>query len=337
MPRLFRSVLLVLLTAGCALLVAGLPPPVHARGGNRYFPETGFVVDVPILPAFERFGAVPIIGLPISSAMETQCEARPCTVQWFERMRLEVHHDDQQAYRGRIGADFLAQRGTPWQFGDGAAQEGCQAFAETGHRACAPFLEAWRRAGGRERLGLPITGVQEETYVDGGTGRVVTVQTQWFERAALEDHGAQGVLLRLLGGQTYPTWAERLLAELINAERVAAGLPPLAWHDELARVARGHSVDMATHNLQGHDSSDGRTVGDRLSALPLPGTWTGEVVSYQSTPVFAAQSLMRSPPHKMIMLSPSPTHLGAGYGVMLGQVYGKWPATVWTVDFWAMQ
>jgi hypothetical protein len=86
--------------------------------GSRYFPGTGFIVAGAIFTAFNQYGGVPVIGLPISDVMETQCEQHPCMVQWFERTRIEVHHDDGQAYRGRIGADFLAQRGTPWQFGN---------------------------------------------------------------------------------------------------------------------------------------------------------------------------------------------------------------------------
>src|SRR5215216_728875 len=78
----------------------------HATGaqprGNRYFPETGFIVDGAMLAAFSQYGGVPVIGLPISDAMETQCEQSPCMVQWFERTRIEIPHDDGTAYRGRI-------------------------------------------------------------------------------------------------------------------------------------------------------------------------------------------------------------------------------------------
>jgi Cysteine-rich secretory protein family len=331
MFQLWRGLPLLLLG-----LLALMVTPLHAAG-NRYFPETGFIVDGDILAAFDRYGGVPVIGLPISGAMETTCEGQACEVQWFERSRIEIHHQHGQAYRGRIGADFLATRDTPWQSGSGAGGASCQVFAETGHAICDIFLDGWRRYGGLERLGLPLSSVQDETYLDDGIGRMVTYRTQWFERAALEDHGAQGIMLRLLGSQTYPTWAERLLADLINAERVKAGLPTLIWEDRLAEVARGHSQDLAQHNLRGHDSSDGRTAGDRLTAVPLRGTWTGEIVDYDQSPTQSLSSFLQSPGHRAILLDPKPTHLGVGYGVMLGPVRGgQWPATVWTVDFWAM-
>src|SRR5262245_23296562 len=68
----------IVLFGALVLLVA----PTHAAG-NRYFPETGFIVDAPLLSAFDHYGGVPIIGLPISDAMETTCEGHPCVVQWF--------------------------------------------------------------------------------------------------------------------------------------------------------------------------------------------------------------------------------------------------------------
>jgi uncharacterized protein YkwD len=310
--------------------------PAHANG-SRYFPETGFVVDSPMLAAFERYGGVSLIGLPISDAMETSCESQSCLVQWFERSRIEIHHDDGQAYRGRIAADFLAARGTPWQFGTESSTVGCRLFTETGYAACGSFLDAWQRYGGIERLGSPISSPQDETYIDDGTGESVTYRTQWFERAALEDHGTQGIMLRLLGSQTYPSWAEHLLADRINAERASAGLPALTWRDDLAEVARAHSVDSAQHNVHSHTGSDGRGPRERADALHLPGYCGGEVISYQQSPVAAIEALMRSPAHHDIILDPHATHFGVGYGVVLGQVRGGyWPATVWTVDFCAL-
>ena len=334
---MLRSIWLVLALLTLTVLV---PLPAKAQNRSRYFPETGFIVDGAVLSAFNRYGGVPIIGLPISDAMETICEQSSCTVQWFERTRIEIHHDDGKAYRGRIGADFLAQRGTPWQFGTDDVQQHadeapCLAFGKTGHVTCNVFLAAWKRYGATERLGLPITGVQDETYVDSGTGQTVTFRTQWLERAALEDHGEQGVLLRLLGSQTYPAWAEHLQADLINAQRVKSGLPPLAWHDGLAQAARSHSQDLAQHNGRGHIGTDGRDPIARTSNLGLSGFFGGEVVTYDQSPVAAFRSWMQSPPHREILLYPNTALLGVGYGVVLGPVRGnQWPATVWTADFW---
>jgi hypothetical protein len=103
---------------------------------------------------------------------------------------------------GRLGADALN--------GATAAPEtpraGCRFFAETQLNVCGAFLQTWRRYGldlhqsgmtEAENLalfGLPLTPPQPETLSDGQTYTV-----QWFERARFEDHGAQGVMLGLLG------------------------------------------------------------------------------------------------------------------------------------------
>lgn len=55
----------------------------------------------------------------------------------------------------------------------------------------------------------------------------------------------------------------RRIHALINAERAAHGLAPLAWDAALARIATGHSRDMAKRDYLGHDSPEGRGFPDR--------------------------------------------------------------------------
>ena len=50
----------------------------------------------------------------------------------------------------------------------------------------------------------------------------------------------------------------RRIHALINAERAKHGLSPLAWDKALARIAGGHSLDMARRKYIGHDSPEGR-------------------------------------------------------------------------------
>ncbi|NJO82323.1 MAG: CAP domain-containing protein [Blastochloris sp.] len=258
-------------------------------------------------------------------------------MQWFERSRVEVLVTG-EIYRGRIGADYLAGRGTPWVFGDGSTPDGCQAVSETGYAICEPFLSAWRQFGGTDRLGLPISGVQEETYVDAGTGQTVTFPTLWLERGALEAQ-PDGVKLRLLGNQTYPTWAERLLADLINAERQKAGLNTLEWHDDLAHIARSHSEDLKQHNMVGHIGSDGSDPVSRSTGnVSLSGFFGGETIAHELSPVESIRRLMNSPSHREIILYDNTTHFGVGYAVNLGQVFeGYQPMPYWTTLFWVAQ
>src|SRR4051812_5014003 len=50
---------------------------------------------------------------------------------------------------------------------------------------------------------------------------------------------------------------EKAIHGLINREREAKGLKPLAWDAKLAAVARGHSADMAKRNYFAHASPEG--------------------------------------------------------------------------------
>jgi hypothetical protein len=134
-------------------------------------------------------------------------------VQYFERHRLELHPESPPPYHvqlTRLGDVLLQQRGQSWfNFPKGARRPGCLFFAETGHSLCEPFLSYWRANGlefdrrpgktAAESLALfgqPLSEPQIETLEDGSLAVV-----QWFERARFEDHGPQGVLLGLLGGE----------------------------------------------------------------------------------------------------------------------------------------
>ncbi|HVG00823.1 MAG TPA: hypothetical protein VND68_13375 [Chloroflexia bacterium] len=92
-----------------------------------------------------------------------------------------------------------------------AAQEDCQAFAETSRSVCGKFLAYWKEHGGLEQQGFPISQpFQEKSDVDGKTYTV-----QYFERAVFEDHPElappHDILLSLLGSiyydRKYPTGA----------------------------------------------------------------------------------------------------------------------------------
>jgi uncharacterized protein YkwD len=50
---------------------------------------------------------------------------------------------------------------------------------------------------------------------------------------------------------------EKKVHALVNRERAKHGLAKLAWDDALARVARGHSRDMATRSYFSHDTPEG--------------------------------------------------------------------------------
>lgn len=58
---------------------------------------------------------------------------------------------------------------------------------------------------------------------------------------------------------------EMRIHELINKERQAQGLSPLAWNPSLLPIARGHSQDMSDRGYFAHNSPDGETFSDRYA------------------------------------------------------------------------
>ena len=64
------------------------------------------------------------------------------------------------------------------------------------------------------------------------------------------------------GSPTRPSESE--LFTLLNAERVKLSLPPLAWSEAAAEVARSHSEDMRSRGAIGHDSPTTGSPADRV-------------------------------------------------------------------------
>ena len=112
------------------------------------------------------------------------------------------------------------------------------------------------------------------------------------------------------------TSIERRAFDLINAERRAQGEDPLAWDEELCRMARQHSEDMARQDYFGHEGSDGGTV-ERARALGVRG-WKalGENIAYnqgfEDPAAFAVERWMGSAKHRANILSGMFTRSGLG-------------------------
>jgi subtilisin family serine protease len=189
-------------------------PAARPTGEASFFPETGHSLRGAFREYWRANGGLPIFGFPISEEfLERGDDGRDYVVQYFERHRLELHPENPPPYHvqlTRLGDLLLQQSGRNWfALPKGAPKPGCQFFEATGHSLCEPFLSYWRANGlefdrrpgktAAESLALfgqPISEPQIETLED---GTLVTVQ--WFERARFEDHGPQGVLLGLLGGE----------------------------------------------------------------------------------------------------------------------------------------
>jgi len=101
---------------------------------------------------------------------------------------------------------------------------------------------------------------------------------------------------------------EKLAFALINQKRAESGLEPLAWSDDVAKIARLHSENMVKFNFFSHTGIDGKRVDDRADSLGIT-KWTamGENIAYNrgyKNPIeIAVEKWMLSQSHRENLLS----------------------------------
>lgn len=120
---------------------------------------------------------------------------------------------------------------------------------------------------------------------------------------------------------------ERLLAELINKERITRGLSQLVLEPTLSEVARVHSVEMRDRRYFSHISPtpDRRTMLDRfLARFANPPAKLAENIAQRKESGWALseqsireshEELMKSPGHRANILDPEFTHVGIGIAI----------------------
>lgn len=113
---------------------------------------------------------------------------------------------------------------------------------------------------------------------------------------------------------------ERQAFELLNQRRIENGLQPVIWSDDVARVARVHSQNMAKNNFFSHQGLDGLMVDKRADAFGLK-NWRriGENIAYNrgyANPVeFAVLRWMQSDSHRENLLSNKWKESGVGVAI----------------------
>ena len=113
---------------------------------------------------------------------------------------------------------------------------------------------------------------------------------------------------------------EKQMLDLVNKERVANGLNPLAPDPELTEVARSHSADMFARGYFAHDTPEGLSPFDRMKNANVRFTTAGENLALAPTLPIAHTGLMNSPGHRANILRPAFGRVGIG--VMDGGMRG---------------
>lgn len=147
----------------------------------------------------------------------------------------------------------------------------------------------------------------------------------FLNRASLLVFGLWALLLQAGAGWAGPD-LRRQAWDLVNAARLTAGLPPLAWDAELAAVAQAHSEDMARRGFFGHKTPEGRTPQDRLAGLGLRAF--GENLVLDTDLTVAHRRLLASPLHRANLLNPDFDRVGVGVAplddlLFVTQIFGR--------------
>lgn len=113
---------------------------------------------------------------------------------------------------------------------------------------------------------------------------------------------------------------ERQAFDVLNRKRIENGLSPLVWSEDMARVARAHSQEMARFKFFSHAGRNGSMVDDRAEAFGFK-KWKaiGENIAYnrgyENPAEVACERWMQSISHRENILSPRWQAAGIGVAI----------------------
>ncbi len=123
--------------------------------------------------------------------------------------------------------------------------------------------------------------------------------------------------------------AEQQMFEMVNDERVEAGLELLVFDNSLRDVGRAHSRDMFERGYFSHYTPEKLSPFDRIERAGIKYLSAGENLALAPSTELAMQGLMNSPGHRRNILSPDYGKVGIGaidggiYGTMYTQVFSN--------------
>jgi uncharacterized protein YkwD len=299
---------------------------------SQYFAATGKTARGDFLTTFQRYG-LSRMGYPI----EDERARNGRTTQYYERVRMEQPPELAGTGRGvalgLLGVE-LTQGRTFVKSPPFASTAKNIYVKETGHSLGELFLSYWKKNGGLDLFGYPLS----ETILE--DGRTV----QWFERARFEYFpelikAGTPVQLTLLGSRALdkerqpgqpptppappspPTdlsAGEAYLLKAINEERVKVGLQPVQIDSTITAIARSRSADMAERNYFSHQTPDGTNFLDAVTETRMSYKLAGEILaknnySDDKADSVAMDSYMGSPTHKALILNGRFQWAGVGH------------------------
>jgi uncharacterized protein YkwD len=154
---------------------------------------------------------------------------------------------------------------------------------------------------------------QVEVMGNGASGSTVLANFPLFCGVTPPGQGPRNGALGK-GDLPVPDAEARMLA-LINRDRAAAGLPPVAGDGRLADVARAHSREMAETDFVAHNSPRTGTVLDRVQRAGIAPALIFENVGRAVSADQAESGFMSSPGHRGNILDRRATRVGIGIAI----------------------
>lgn len=116
---------------------------------------------------------------------------------------------------------------------------------------------------------------------------------------------------------------EQHMVDMINQERIAAGVKPVKLDLRLASVGRAKANDLKANNYFDHTSPTYGSPWAMMQQVGLKVQWAGENISGNKSVEGSMAALMLSPGHRANILDPRFTHVGVGiaYGSAYGNLY----------------
>lgn len=114
----------------------------------------------------------------------------------------------------------------------------------------------------------------------------------------------------LLGEACFASAQELEIVNMVNQQRIKAGVKPLKVNDKLMSAARTHSHAMAKSGIMSHDLN-----GNPSSRVKKEGYYAqmvGENIGHAGSPTQMVQLWMKSHHHKQNILNPYFTSTGVG-------------------------
>lgn len=129
--------------------------------------------------------------------------------------------------------------------------------------------------------------------------------------------------LPVIPSVTVLTADEQLMVDMINQERIAAGVNPVKLDLRLASVGRAKANDLKANNYFDHTSPIYGSPWAMMQQVGLTVGWAGENISGNKSVEGSMAALMLSPGHRANILDPRFTHVGVGiaYGSAYGNLY----------------